>query len=72
MVAQASLLYADVRDLAGLNKVVMKQLRNSLSTMRFRNIKVTILGLHGPDRARKIMRRGRRKKGSMPEFCSRL
>jgi hypothetical protein len=48
-VAQASLLYADVRDLAGLNGVVLKQVEEFfVNYQKVRNIKVTILGRHGP------------------------
>ena len=47
--AQASLLYADVTDLAGLNGVVLKQVEEFfVSYQKIRNIKVTILGRHGP------------------------
>jgi inorganic pyrophosphatase len=60
-VAQASLLYADVKDLAGLNGVVLKQVEEFfVNYQRVRNIKVTILGRHGPDRAAEILRRSRR------------
>jgi inorganic pyrophosphatase len=63
-VAQASLLYADVKDLAGLNGVVLKQVEEFfVNYQRVRNIKVTVLGRHGPDRAREVLQRSRRKKG---------
>jgi inorganic pyrophosphatase len=62
-VAQASLLYADVKDLAGLNGVVLKQVEEFfVNYQKVRNIKVTILGRHGPDRAREILRRSHAKK----------
>jgi inorganic pyrophosphatase len=62
-VAQASLLYADVKDLIGLNGVVLKQVEEFfVNYQRVRNIKVTILGRHGPDTAREILRRSRRQK----------
>jgi inorganic pyrophosphatase len=63
-VAQASLLYSEVKDLAGLNKVVVKQVEQFfINYQRVRDIKVTILGRHGADRAREVLRRSRRKKG---------
>ena len=62
--AQASLLYADVKDLAGLDGVVLKQVEEFfVNYQRVRNIKVNILGRHGPDRAHEVLRRSRRKKG---------
>ena len=62
-VAQASLLYADVQDLAGLNGVVLKQVEEFfVNYQRVRNIKVIIHGRHGPDRARQILRRSSGKK----------
>ena len=62
-VAQASLLYADVKDLAGLNGVVLKQVEEFfVNYQRVRNIKVTILGRHGPERAREVLHRSLRKK----------
>ena len=62
-VAQASLLYADVQDLAGLNGVVLKQVEEFfVNYQRVRNIKVIILGRHGPDRAKEVLRRSRGKK----------
>jgi len=62
-VAQASLLYADVKDLAGLKGVVLKQVEEFfVNYQRVRNIKVTILGRHGPHRAREILRQSRRQK----------
>jgi inorganic pyrophosphatase len=62
-VAQASLLYADATDLAGLNGVVLKQVEEFfVNYQKVRNIKVTILGGHGPDRAREVLQRAREKK----------
>jgi inorganic pyrophosphatase len=62
-VAQASLLYADVKDIAGLNGVVLKQVEEFfVNYQRVRNIKVNILGRHGPERAMEILRRSRRQK----------
>jgi inorganic pyrophosphatase len=62
-VAQASLLYADVKDLAGLNSVVLNQVEEFfVNYQKVRNIKVNILGRHGPDRAMEILRRSRRQK----------
>jgi inorganic pyrophosphatase len=63
-VALASLLYADVKDLAGLNAVVLNQVEEFfVNYQRVRNITVTILGHHGPDRAREVLGRSHRKKG---------
>jgi inorganic pyrophosphatase len=62
-VALASLLYADVKDLAGLNGVVLKQVEEFfVNYQKVRNIEVTILGRHGPERAREILRRSHRLK----------
>ena len=62
-VARASLLYAEVNDLAALNPLVLKQVEEFfVNYQRVRNIKVTILGRHGPARAREVLRRSRRKK----------
>jgi inorganic pyrophosphatase len=62
-VAQASLLYAEVQDLAGLNGVVLKQVEEFfVNYQRVRDIKVTILGRRGPNTAREALRRSRRKK----------
>jgi inorganic pyrophosphatase len=62
-VAQASLLYAEVQDLAGLNGVVLKHVEEFfVNYQRVRDIKVTILGRRGPDAAREALRRSRRKK----------
>ena len=62
-VARASLLYADVKDLADLNGVVLKQVEEFfVNYQRVRDIKVAILGQHGPDRATEILRRSRRQK----------
>jgi inorganic pyrophosphatase len=56
-VARASLLYAEVKDLSGLNAVVLKQVEEFfVNYQRVRNIKVTIIGRHGPDRARELLR----------------
>jgi inorganic pyrophosphatase len=62
-VAQASLLYAEVQDLASLNGVVLKQVEEFfVNYQRVRDIKVTILGRHGPERAKEVLRRSRRRK----------
>ena len=59
-VAQVSLLYAEVKDLACVNGVVVKQVEEFfVNYQRVRNIKVTILGRHGPDSAREVLRRSR-------------
>jgi inorganic pyrophosphatase len=64
-VAQASLLYADVKDLSGLNRVVLKQVEEFfVNYQKVRNIKVRILGRHGPDRAKEVLRKSRRKKSA--------
>ena len=62
-VALASLLYADVQDLAGLNGVVLKQVEQFfVNYQRVRNINVAILGRYDPDKAKEVLRRSRRKK----------
>ena len=62
-VAPASLLYADAQDLARLNSVVLTQVEQFfVNYQRVRNIKVAILGRYGPDRAKEVLRRSRRKK----------
>jgi inorganic pyrophosphatase len=62
-VARASLLYASVNDLSAVNPLVLKQVEEFfVNYQRVRDIKVTILGRHGPDRAREILRRSREKK----------
>jgi len=61
-VARASLLYADIDDLAAVNPMVLKQVEEFfVNYQRVRNIKVTILGRHGRDRAREVLRRSRKK-----------
>lgn len=63
-VAKASLLYADINDLAAVNPLVLKQVEEFfVNYQRVRDIKVTILGRHGPDRAKEVLRRSRGKKG---------
>jgi inorganic pyrophosphatase len=60
-VAQAALLYADVNDLSGLNPLVMKQVEEFfVNYQKVRDIKVTILGRHGLDRAREVLQRSRK------------
>jgi inorganic pyrophosphatase len=62
-VAQASLLYADVKDLSGLNRVVLKQVEEVfVNYQKVRNIKVRILGRHGPTGQRKFGARAAGKK----------
>ena len=59
-VAEASLLYADVQHPSALNDVVLKQVEEFfVNYQKVRDIKVTILGRHGPARARDVLRRSR-------------
>jgi inorganic pyrophosphatase len=62
-VAKESLLYSNVKNLARLNPIVAKQIEAFfVNYQKVRDIKVTILGRHGPDKAMEILRRARRKK----------
>lgn len=61
--ARASLLYAEVRDLADLNPVVERQIEAFfVNYQRVRGIKAKILARGGADKALTILRRSRRKK----------
>jgi inorganic pyrophosphatase len=72
-VAQASLLYSDVKDLFGLNRVVLKQVEDFfVNYQRVRNIKVRILGRHGSDRAKEVLRKSRRQKKRSEPISPRL
>ncbi|MCU1258256.1 MAG: hypothetical protein JWO80_1141 [Bryobacterales bacterium] len=60
--AQASLLYADVNDLSGLNPTILGQIEAFfVNYQNVRGIKVNILDRRGPDRARTILQRSRTK-----------
>jgi hypothetical protein len=62
-VAQASLLYSEIRDLVRLNPTVLKQIEAFfVNYQKVRDIKVNILDRRGPDRALAILRRSRRTK----------
>ena len=62
-VAEQSLLYSNIKDLGRLNPMVIKQIEAFfVNYQSVRDIKVTILGRHGSDKAREILRRARRKK----------
>jgi len=62
-VFEGSLLYSEIKDLAHLNRTVLKQIEAFfVNYQKVRDIKVTILGSGGPDRARAILRRSRRKR----------
>ena len=61
-VAQASLLYSDIKDLADLNPTVLKQIEAFfVNYQRVRNVRVTILEHRGSDKALEILRRSGRK-----------
>jgi len=62
-VPQVSLLYSEIRDLAGLNPTVLGQIEAFfVNYQKVRDIEVTILDRRGPDRALEILRRVSRKK----------
>jgi inorganic pyrophosphatase len=62
-VARASLLYSEIKDLAGLNPTVLKQIEAFfVNYQKVRDVTVNILGHGGPDKALEILRRSRRKK----------
>ena len=57
-VATQSLLYSNIRNLDELNPVVLKQIKDFfVNYQRVRDVKVKILGHHGRDRAREVLRR---------------
>jgi inorganic pyrophosphatase len=61
-VAQASLLYSEVRDLDGLNPTVLSQIEAFfVNYQKVRDIKVNILARRGPDRALELLRQSRKK-----------
>jgi inorganic pyrophosphatase len=61
-VAQASLVYAGIKDLAHLNPTMRKQIAAFfVNYQKVRDVKVTILDCRGPDKAREILRRSRKK-----------
>jgi inorganic pyrophosphatase len=58
-VAQASLLYCEITDLANLNPTVLKQIEAFfVNYQTVRGIEVKVLGRSGPERAREILRGG--------------
>jgi inorganic pyrophosphatase len=60
-VPQASLLYSDIKDLANLNPTVLSQVEAFfVNYQKVRDIRVTILGRQGPDKAQQVLRRTRR------------
>jgi inorganic pyrophosphatase len=62
-VAQASLLYSEVKDIAGLNPTVLKQIEAFfVNYQKVRDVKVTILGRDGPDEAWNVLRQSGKKK----------
>jgi len=62
-VAEQSLLYSNIKDLARLNPIVVKQIEAFfVNYQKVRDIKVRILGRHGPDKARELLHRARRRK----------
>ena len=62
-VAQASLLYCEIKDLSHLNPTVLKQIEAFfVNYQKVRDIEVTILDHRGPDRALEILRRSRKTK----------
>jgi inorganic pyrophosphatase len=59
-VAKASLLYAELKDLADLNPTVLKQIEAFfVNYQKVRDIEVNVLGRRGPDKALEILRRSR-------------
>jgi inorganic pyrophosphatase len=57
-VATQSLLYSEIDTLDELNAVVLKQIKDFfVNYQRVRDITVTILGEHGPERAAQILRK---------------
>jgi inorganic pyrophosphatase len=62
-VAQASLLYSEIEQLADLNATVLKQIQAFfVNYQKVRDVEVKILGHRGPDQARAILRRSSTKK----------
>jgi inorganic pyrophosphatase len=62
-VAQASLLYSEIKDLANLNHTVLKQIEAFfINYQKVRDIEVKILGSRGPQEALAILRRSQKKK----------
>jgi inorganic pyrophosphatase len=56
-VAKHSLLYSKINTLDELNEVVLKQIKDFfVNYQRVRDVKVTILGQHGPERALENLR----------------
>jgi inorganic pyrophosphatase len=57
-VAQASLLYSDVKHLADLNAMVLKQIQSFfVNYQKVNGVEVKILGSRGPETAQAILRR---------------
>lgn len=62
-VAQASLLYSEVKDLADLNPTVLRQIEAFfVNYQKVRDVRVKILNHSGPAKALEILRRSRGKK----------
>jgi inorganic pyrophosphatase len=62
-VARASLLYSEIKDLAGLNPTVLKQIEAFfVNYQKVRDVKVNILDHRGPEKALEILRRSSTKK----------
>jgi inorganic pyrophosphatase len=62
-VAQASLLYSEITNIADLNPTVLKQIEVFfVNYQKVRDIKVTILGRDGPQKAWEILLRSGKKK----------
>jgi inorganic pyrophosphatase len=60
-VAQASLLYWEIKDLAQINPALLKQIQSFfVNYQKVRDIEVDILGTAGPGQASEILRRSRR------------
>ena len=61
--AQASLLYSEIKDLADLNPLVLRQITMFfVNYQKVRDIEVKILANRGPEQALKILRHSRKKK----------
>jgi inorganic pyrophosphatase len=62
-VAQQSLLYSEVKDIEDLNPTVLKQIEAFfVNYQKVRDIKVTILGRQGPEKANEILQKSATRK----------
>jgi inorganic pyrophosphatase len=62
-VASASILYSGMKDLSQLNPAIVKQIEAFfVNYQALRDVKVRIPGRSGPDKAREILRRNKRRK----------